>query len=527
MPNRFIITNCSIYQGYGKVLTGQSIFINGSIIGQIAPLSELRETYGTVREIDLQGGLALPGLVDSHLHLALLAGYQQSVDCELPSKTDMLERVRQKAASSANEWVLGYGWNQNLWDPPVFGAAGDIDAVSGNKAIVLFAKSLHALWANSKAMQFAGINKATPDPEGGVILRSAEGNPTGIFLENAMGLITQAIPKLPAQQVENNIEQTQTHLLSMGITGVHDFDRFESYAALKSLEEAGRLHLRVVKNLPAEQLDKVLESDYRQLLSTKHLKPGWIKSFADGALGPHSAAMIAPYEGTRDKGMLLITRQEILEIGMQVIKHHWPMSIHAIGDAANHEVLEGYRLLRAFETQQGYPAQPHRIEHVQCMAPADQELMKTLGIIASVQPIHATSDMFTASKHWGSRCEYAYAYRSLLDRGIPCIYGSDAPVESANPFLGIHAAVTRRKLTGEPGEDGWYPEQRLSLAEALDGYSLKPNQLAGFTDGLALEAGSVATLVLLAQDLFKLNPQQIAKVNPLMTIVEGEIRYAS
>ena len=157
------------------------------------------------------------------------------------------------------------------------------------------------------------------------------------------------------------------------------------------------------------------------------------------------------------------------------------------------------------------------------MRPADQDLMKSLGIIASVQPIHATSDMFTASKHWGSRCAYAYAYRSFLDKGIPCIYGSDAPVESANPFLGIHAAVTRRKYTGEPGEDGWYPEQRLSLAKALDGFSLNPNQLAGFTDGLALEAGSIATMVLLTQDLFELDPQEIAKVKPLMTIVEGEI----
>lgn len=527
MADKYFITNCSIYQSRGKVVNGQSIFVNGPIIERIAAISELRESFGNLPEIDLQGGLVLPGLVDSHLHLAQLATYLQSVDCELPDKAVLLERVRQKSASTSSEWVLGYGWNQNLWDKPEFGTAAEIDSVSGDKAVVLFAKSLHALWANTKAMQLAGINYATPNPEGGAILRSIAGDPTGIFLENAMGLIIQAIPETPAEQLETYIDQTQTHLLSMGITGVHDFDRFESYTALKSLEDAGRLHLRVVKNLPADQLDTVLQSDYRRFLNTKHLRPGWIKNFADGALGPHSAAMFEPYEGTNDRGMLLINCAEILEIGKLAVKHHWPLSIHAIGDAANHEVLEGYRLLRAFEAQEGYPALPHRIEHVQCISPADQDLMRSLGIIASVQPIHATSDMFTASKHWGNRCAYAYAYRSLLDEGISCVYGSDAPVETANPFLGIHAAVTRRKFTGEPGEDGWYPQQRVMLSEALDGFSFAPNQLAGFKDGLALEAGSVATMILLTQDLFKLEPQGLANVKPKMTIVEGKILFES
>jgi predicted amidohydrolase YtcJ len=527
MADQIIITNGRIYQGHGKVLGGQSLFVNGLTFGQIAPLSELRETYGKVREIDLQGGMVIPGLVDSHLHLAQLAAYLQSVDCELPSKADLLQCVRQKAASATTEWLLGYGWNQNLWNPPVFGTAADIDSISADKAVVLFAKSLHALWANTKAMHLAGINNETPDLAGGAILRLEDGTPSGVFLENAMTLIEKAMPELPTEQLTDWIDQTQDYLLSMGITGVHDFDRFESYEALKSLENAGRLHLRVVKNLPADQLDKVLDNDYRQSLTTKHLKPGWIKAFADGALGPQSAAMFAPYEGTTDKGMLLLTRHEILEIGKRASKQNWPLAVHAIGDAANHEVLEGYQLLRAFETKEGYPALPHRIEHVQCMAPSDQELMKSLGIIASVQPVHATSDMFTASKHWGNRCAYAYPYRSLLDRDIPCLYGSDAPVESANPFLGIHAAVTRRKLTGEPGKDGWYPEQRLSLSEALDGFSLYPNQLVGFTDALALKEGSVATMVLLGEDLYNIDPQAIAKVKPLMSIVEGEIRYES
>ncbi len=325
MPDRLIITNCVIYQGRGRRLIGQSILIDGSVIKQIAPISELQATYGAARKIDLEGGMVIPGLVDSHLHLAQLAIYLQSVDCELPSKTNVLEQVRQKAAASSSQWLLGYGWNQNLWEPPVFGTAADLDSVSEGKAIVLFAKSLHALWANTKAMQLAGISQASSAPASGAILRSANGNPSGIFLENAMGLIEKAIPELPPDQLTEYIYQAQNHLISMGITGVHDFDRFESYAALKSLEEAGRLHLRVAKSLPAEELKKILEIDYRQLLSTKHLRPGWIKNFADGALGPHSASMFEPYEGSKDRGMLLLRRKEIFELGMQSIKHHWPL----------------------------------------------------------------------------------------------------------------------------------------------------------------------------------------------------------
>ena len=527
MPDQTIITNGRIYQGRGRVLSGQSILVEGPNIRRIAPLGELREVFGSVGEIDLQGGMVLPGLVDSHLHLAQLAIYLQSVDCELSSKADLLERVRQKAATSTSEWLLGYGWNQNLWDPPVFGTATDLDAVAGDKAIVLFAKSLHALWANTKAMQLAGIIDTTVNPEGGAILRLENGSHSGIFLENAMALIENAIPAPTPVLLADWVESAQSHLLSMGITSVHDFDRFESYEALMLLENSGRLQLNVVKSLPADQLDKTLKIDYRQKLSTRHLKPGWIKGFADGALGPQSAAMLEPYEGSSDKGMLLLGRQEILEIGKQASRKHWPLAIHAIGDAANHEVLEGFKLLRAFEAQEGLPAPPHRVEHVQCITPADQELMQSLGVIASVQPIHATSDMYIALKYWGARSANAYAYRSLLDRGIPYIYGSDAPVETANPFMGIHAAVTRRRLSGEPGEDGWYPGQRLSLAEALDGFSLYPNQLSGFSESQTLVEGSIATMVLLDEDLFAIEPQEIARVKPLMTFMEGHILYES
>ncbi|MEA4813081.1 MAG: amidohydrolase [Anaerolineaceae bacterium] len=525
MTKPIIFTNGRIYQGKGSCLSGQSLLVQGSLICSLGPLSELRSLAGEARELDMQGGLLLPGLVDSHLHLAQLAYALQSVDCEIPSKKQLLERVRMKALCSAADWVIGYGWNQNSWNPPEFGSAEELDAASEGKAVVLFAKSLHALWANTRAMQLAGVNAGTPNPLGGAVLRNENGEPTGIFLENAMQLMQKAIPEASAELLEKCMDETQAYLFSMGITAVHDFDRFESYEALVKLEKSERLHLRVAKSLPAAAVEQIQSWDYRSLLSTKHLRPGWVKAFADGALGPQSAAMLAPYEGSQAKGMLLISKEEILELGIKAHQAGWPLAVHAIGDAANHEVIEGYKLLRAYEAGKELEPLLYRIEHVQCMTPQDQELMKSLGIIASVQPIHAASDMFTAEKHWGARCEYAYAYRSLLNKGIPSIYGSDAPVEPSNPFLGLHAAVSRRKASGEPGEEGWYPKQRLSLAEALDGFSFNANAVAGFADATAIAPGQTANLLLLKEDLFTLDPQQIAAIKPLMTLVEGEVRF--
>jgi hypothetical protein len=250
---------------------------------------------------------------------------------------------------------------------------------------------------------------------------------------------------------------------------------------------------------------------------------GGVKAFADGALGPHTAAMLQPYQDDPDnRGMLLLDREQIFDYGRRSAEAGFAMTIHAIGDSANHEVLEAYRALRGYEAEHGHPKRRHRIEHVQLLHPDDFDSLAELDVIASMQPIHAVSDMHAADRYWGSRSETAYAWRSLLDRGTRMAYGSDAPVESPNPFLGLHAAVTRRRADGSPGPDGWYPGQRLSLMEALEGFTTGAAYAGGAENRLGrLKAGYEADLIVLEKELFSVEAEAIRDLKPVRTMVAG------
>jgi predicted amidohydrolase YtcJ len=250
---------------------------------------------------------------------------------------------------------------------------------------------------------------------------------------------------------------------------------------------------------------------------------GGVKAFADGALGPHTAAMLQPYENDpANRGMLLLDREQIFDFGRQAAEAGYPMTVHAIGDAANHEVLEAFRALRTYERENGHPRRRHRVEHVQLLHPGDLDSLAELDVIASMQPIHATSDMRAADTLWGARAEFSYAWQTLLQRGTRMAFGSDAPVESPNPFLGLHAAVTRRRADGSPGPEGWYPGQRLSLTEALKGFTTGAAYAGGAEDRLGvLKAGFAADLIVMEKDLFAVAPEEIKDLLPVRTMVAG------
>ncbi|MEL7625945.1 MAG: amidohydrolase [Anaerolineaceae bacterium] len=477
----------------------------------------------TITEINLAGKTVLPGLCDFHLHLANFAEKLDAVDCETDSLTECLARVAEKAESTpAGEWILGYGWNHNAWQPAGYGTAAQLDAVSAGHPIFLHAKSLHAAWVNSMAMRITGIDRNTPDPEGGIILRDANGDPTGILLEHAAFIASDLLPEPNVEQTAQKILQAQTYLNSLGFTAVHDFDRFESAEALLLLAERGQLKLKVTKNLPSEEVEKVIAGNWRQKLTRPpFIQPGWLKDFADGALGPQSAAMMEPYEGSQNRGMLLLKASDLAKLGLQAAFAGWPLSVHAIGDLAVREVLDGFSLLRQLERANGLPALPHRIEHVQIIQPTDRRRMHDLNIIASVQPIHATSDYLTADHHWGKRCENAYAYQSLFQEGINVRFGSDTPVESPNPFLGIHAAVTRQRQNGQPTR-GWYPQQRVTLLQAIQAYT---QPLPGSYKADLLGVGMPADFIVLDQDPFTSDQSELTDLKPRMTVVAGEVVF--
>jgi predicted amidohydrolase YtcJ len=473
---------------------------------------------------NLEGRVVLPGLTDAHVHVRQYAHILQQVKCDTATQAECVERVLARAAQSKpGAWILGHGWRQNGW-PEGFGDAAILDKAAPRNPVYLSAASMHAAWMNSAAMKTAGISAQTPDPPNGHIQRDQRGEPTGVFFEAAMELATKAIAQPTPEEDVQAIQAAQAVLWSYGLTGLHDFDRGRSFRALQTLRERGELKLRVLKNLPIEYLNQIIAIGLRSGFGDDLLRIGAIKVFADGALGPRTAAMFEPYAGEpENRGMLFVDREELLEWGQQAARGGLGMTVHAIGDRANHEVLSAFEQLRIFEKDNHLPPSRHRIEHVQVLHPDDLHRLGQLGLVASMQPMHATSDMDAADKYWGDRVRHSYGWRAQLESGAKLAFGSDAPVESPNPWLGIHAAVTRRRANGSPGPDGWIPEQRLTLREALDGFSSGAAYAAGMEKRLGrLAPGYLADLVVLDQNPFEVEPQDLQHIKPLATMVGGD-----
>ncbi len=524
MSRAILFTNANIPTSHSH--PANTLLVEEAKISFLGDLDQARESAPQhYTEVNLAGKTVLPGLCDFHIHLVNTAEMLDAVDCETESLQECLNRVEIKARNlPTDEWIIGYGWNHNTWQPAEYGTAAQLDAISAQHPIFLHAKSLHAAWVNTKAMHFAGIDRNTPDPAGGVIMRDSSGEPTGILLENAAFLASDCLPKQTVEQTAKKIHKAQAYFHSLGLTAVHDFDRFESAEALLWLADHGKLKLRVSKNLPSEQVDRVIAENWREKLERlPFLQPGWLKVFADGALGPQSAAMLEPYEGSTNRGMLLVNARDLADLGIKAAQAGWPLSVHAIGDQAVREVLDGYNLLRKMELENGLPPLPHRIEHVQIIHPADLPRMRDLDVVASVQPIHAPSDLFIADHHWGKRCQYAYAYQSQLSAGITVRFGSDSPVESFNPFHGIHAAVTRQRQNGQPDPQGWYPQQRVTLQQAIDAYT-QPLPGDGRTN--LLGTGMPADFIVLDHDPYLMDPSALAELKPSMTVVAGEVVFS-
>jgi predicted amidohydrolase YtcJ len=486
---------------------------------------QMRAEYGAVAEMeDMGGATILPGLTDAHIHLQQYGLGLKKLDLFGATKQECLDKVAERAANTPpGEWILGHGWNQNNW-PEGLPIAADLDKAAPNNPVHLTHVSLHSSWENSVALDASGINAETPDPQGGKIVRDESGNPSGVLLETASALITDILPEPTPEESILAIEEAQQALWRIGLTGVHDFDRIPSFVALQTLRRRGGLKLRVLKNLPVESLDEITAMGLRSGFGDHLLRIGSIKVFADGALGPQTAAMLAPYEGQADnRGISLLDGEEIFEIGRQAASSGLSLAVHAIGDAANHAMLNGFEQLRRFEEEQDLPQLRHRIEHVQILHPDDIPRLSQLGIIASMQPIHATSDMLMADEYWGERARYSYAWRSLQETGAAMAFGSDAPVDTPNPFHGIFAAVTRRRVDGTPGPKGWYPEECIALESALHGYTTGPAYTAGMGNDLGmLASGFLADLIVVPDDPFSTNEDALHAIQPAATMVGGE-----
>jgi predicted amidohydrolase YtcJ len=525
-----VLYNANIHTQDASRPRAQAIAIRDNTIVAVGDNSLMQRLTHNAQLIDLQGRCVIPGLIDAHLHAEWIALGLKNIDAEAPTLDELLQRVAERAAvTPKDDWLRGHGWNQNVWGGE-FPTRADLDRVAPEHPVYLTAKSGHAGWANSLALKLAGITASTPNPANGEIVRDtaagAGGQPTGIFLEDAMNLIGKVIPQESAQVVADAMRDMLPLMQRVGLTGVHDFDGPRALQAWQILKENGELNLRVSKTIPVYVLEHAIALGLRSGFGDDWLRINSVKSFADGALGPQTALMIDPYDGsTTNRGMAVTDKEELIENVRKASAAGLSSTIHAIGDRANHDVLDVFAAVRAEEklrAEEPTRRLRHRIEHVQLLHPDDFTRLAQLNIIASMQPIHATSDMLIADKYWGQRSAGAYAWRTQLNAGAMLAFGSDAPVESFNPFRGIHAAVTRRRADGSPQPDGWYPEQRLSVEEAVRGFTLGAAYAAYEEQRKgSLTPGKLADLIVLDRDIFTIEPMAIADTQVLATLIDG------
>jgi predicted amidohydrolase YtcJ len=518
--NIHIISRARIYTGVPRHPWAHSLaIVDGKVVGWDEKALAWAEAPNALVE-DLEGALVIPGLTDAHIHLMWYAASLRELDLRDLDREKTLSRVAEQASRlSPGTWITGRGWDQNIWDDSSFPTRAELDPLTPDHPVALNAKNGHAMVANSAAMRAAGITSATADPPHGKIARDERGAPTGLFFEDAIGLINRAKPALDLNTLIDLYDEAQNHLLRQGITGVHDVDGNPAFAAAQELRRQGRQRIRIVKYVRLDALDAVIEAGLRSGLGDDWLRFGGLKLFADGALGARTAAMLSPYEEEPDNlGLLTLDPAQLHEIAHRAARGGVALAIHAIGDRTNRLVLDVFESIKPID-----PDLRHRIEHVQLITPEDQQRLASLGLVASMQPTHAIHDMKMADRYWGERSHQAYAWRSLHNAGAHLAFGSDAPIEIFDPFLGLYAAVSRRsELDGAPGPEGWYPEQRLTLGDALRAFTLGAAYAAGMETRLGLLApGYHADLLVLDHDIFALPAAALLKTRVMRAMVGG------
>lgn len=488
----------------------------------------IAKDYPDASKLDGMGRTLLPGLIDGHGHVLGLGQNLNQVDLR-ESSSEAQAVTKTAAFAKANpqaQWILGRGWNQVLWPSQQFPGKQLLDEVIKDKPVWLSRVDGHAGWANSKALALAGISKDSIDPPGGQIIRDTNGEPTGVLIDNAMLMLEKQIPQINEAERISMLNAAFAHLLSLGITSTHDAGiDAANLATYQQLREAKQLPVRLYPMLSAT--DPALEAwlkagpidDPLDLLDVRS-----VKIYGDGALGSRGAALLAPYSDKPKETGLLVTQPDKLTAVMKLtIDAGFQANVHAIGDYANQLALDRFESL---QTEVQRKAGRHRIEHAQIVAPKDLPRFAALHVLPSMQPTHATSDKNMAGARLGvARLRGAYAWRSLVDDGNRIVGGSDYPVELANPFFGIHAAVTRQDQQNQPA-GGWLPEQKLTLVEALRSFTVDAAYGAFQDQSMgSLAPGMWADFILIDRDIVKVAPEQLWQSKVLATYVGGELKY--
>lgn len=544
-----VFINGRIYTMDAENSVVEAFAVKGDRISGIGTNSSIERSFNAKVRVDLEGKTVLPGFIDAHAHFMSLGISRMTVDllgCR--SESEAAERVKQRATKTgAGQWIRGRGWDQNDWPVTRFPSHVSLDNVSPNNPVILVRVDGHAAWVNKKALEIAGITRATPDPPGGRIVRDTQGNPTGVFVDAAMELVSKHLPGLSDQEATEAIQLALHECLQYGITTVHDMGVDAREIALyKGLIERGEFPFRIyaaiggVGDLWTESLVKGPLIGFGQ----NRLTVRALKLYIDGALGSRGAALIEPYSDEPDnRGLTMSSEEAIRTATVEALKHGFQVCTHAIGDRGNNIVLNMYEA-----ALREVPIADHRlrVEHAQVLYPEDIPKFKKSGIVPSMQPTHCTSDMYWAEARLGpKRILGAYAWRSLLKTGVVIPGGSDFPVEHPNPIFGIYAAVTRKNKEGRPltVEDGlkyfqfskegltdssaflngWHADQKMTRVEALKSFTTW-GAWAGFEEHLkgSIQKGFLADFILLSADIASVSDKSILDIKVLKTYVGGK-----
>lgn len=511
----------------GELSEFEALAFKGDEVLSTGSAEQLRQEYSGFTEIDGEGNTLLPGLIDAHTHVMGLGFQELEVDLSgLESLDETLEKIGDYAdANPELEWIRGRGWNQVLWEENEFPTASDLDEVVGDRPVWLTRVDGHAGWANSRAMEIANISRDTPDVQGGRIIRDTRGDATGIFVDATMSYISTNIPERTQDEMEQAFDLALQSMAEHGLTSVHDArtDQ-ETWDMYRSFADRGDLKTRIYAMIAGtgDEFDRMSEDGPVHEYADHKLALRSVKISADGALGSRGAAMLEEYsDEPENHGLLFFEQDELNAMLLKGAENGFQMNIHAIGDAANRQVLDGFE---AIEEQLGDQSDlRHRVEHAQVVALEDIPRFKDLNLVASMQPTHATSDMNMAEDRVGEdRIRGAYAWQTFLDQGTVIAGGSDFPVEDVNPFYGLYSAVTRKDHEGRPPE-GWYSEQALSRIEALRAFTTDAAYAAHQEDVLgSLEPGKKADFILIDRDFFEVDASEIWQTEVLQTWMGGK-----
>lgn len=526
----------------GKVVTvdenfsiQEAVAVRGDRIIYVGSRQKAKAYIGPkTKVLDLNGKLILPGLIDAHAHIYNLGQELTRLNVTgSKSYQEIIEKVTDKVKmAQPGEWIVGGRWDQNDWEDKDFPVHDPLSAVSPENPVYLKRIDGNSAFANAKALELAGINKETPDPFGGVIHRKKNGEPSGVLINRAMNRVEAQIPKDTEELYRERILKALESCLSVGLTGVHEAGISpEEITIYKGLIDENLLELRVFAML-GEQENPVVDGDLAayfrenriEQYGNHFLSVKSAKLFFDGALGSRGAAFFEPYaDDLENNGLLRITPEYVYRVAKAALETDMGVNTHCIGIRGNRLCLEAYE--RALLEN---PKEDHRfrIEHAQIVQPQDVQKFADLGVLPAMQPIHCTSDMYFVEDRIGSiRAKGAYAWRDFLDAGliIPC--GSDFPVESNNPLYGIFAAVTRQDVLGWP-EEGWFPEQIMTIEEVIKGYTIWAAYGAFNEDILgSIEVGKLADFTVLDKDILEIEPKEILETKVIYTIVGGQIMF--